>query len=98
MGDTRRVSAFNIFRRFRKAVLLKSEARDLLIDYWMGHANTEMKTRYGQQLIQDVIWRQQWAEKAGIGFELSDVDIRPGQHSSPDGQLSTVKEGREVAA
>jgi integrase len=30
---------FHAFRRFREAMLQKSEARQLLIDYWMGHEN-----------------------------------------------------------
>jgi integrase len=38
---------FHAFRRFREAVLQKSEARQLLIDYWMGHENDGMSTRYG---------------------------------------------------
>ena len=37
MGRTS--AGFHIFRRFREAILQMSEARTLLIDYWMGHAN-----------------------------------------------------------
>jgi hypothetical protein len=25
-----------------------------LIDYWMGHENPDMSTRYGKQLVEDV--------------------------------------------
>ena len=39
---------FHAFRRFREAVLQKSEARQLLIDYWMGHENDDMSTRYDE--------------------------------------------------
>jgi hypothetical protein len=33
---------FNIFRRFREAVLQRSDARQILIDYWMGHSSASM--------------------------------------------------------
>jgi hypothetical protein len=51
-------------------VLLASDARQILIDYWMGHENDEMSTRYGEQLLKNVAFRKQWAEKIGLGFEL----------------------------
>lgn len=61
---------FHAFRRFREAVLQKSEARQLLIDYWMGHENDDMSTRYGKQILEDVEYRKEWAEKVGLGFNL----------------------------
>jgi integrase len=61
---------FNVFRRFREAVLQRSEARQILIDYWMGHANPSMGDRYGRQLVEDVEYRQDEAKKVGLGFEL----------------------------
>jgi len=64
---------FHAFRRFRESVLLASDARQLLVDYWMGHENPEMSTRYGKQLLEDVKYRKQWAEKVGLGFELPRV-------------------------
>jgi integrase len=66
----RRGVRFHAFRRFRESVLQRSEARDLLIHFWMGHADREMSSRYGKQLIEDVQFRQQWAEKVGLGFTL----------------------------
>ena len=62
---------FHAFRRFRQAVLEKSEVRQLLIDFWLGHDNPDMSSRYGKQLTEDVEFRQEWAEKVGLGFELS---------------------------
>ena len=57
-------------------MLQKSEARALLVDYWMGHENRDMGTRYAKQLVEDVEWRKQWAEKVGLGFKLT--SLRPG--------------------
>ena len=68
MGRTR--VRFNAFRRFRESVLLRSECRQILIDYWMEHENPDMSARYGRQLIEDVKYRKEWAQKVGLGFDL----------------------------
>jgi integrase len=80
-------TGFHCFRRFRESVLQKSEARALLVDYWMGHENREMGTRYAKQLVEDVAWRKQWAKKVGLGFKLTDLQREIGQL----GQLSASK-------
>jgi integrase len=64
---------FHAFRRFRQSVLEKSEARQLLIDFWLGHKNLDMSSRYAKQLTEDMEFRQEWAEKVGLGFDLSEV-------------------------
>jgi hypothetical protein len=74
---------FHCLRRFRESVLQKSEASALLVDYWMGHENCEMGTRYAK----DVAWRKQWAQKIGLGFKLTDLQLEIGQL----GQLSARK-------
>lgn len=61
---------FHAFRRLRLATLQRSEVRQILIDHWMGHENGDMSSRYGKQLTEDVEFRQQWAEKVGLAFEL----------------------------
>ena len=65
---------FNAFRRFRESVLLRSECRQILIDYWMGHENPDMSARYGRQLIEDVKYRKEWAQKVGLGFDLPQAE------------------------
>jgi hypothetical protein len=70
MGRDQAGTLFNIFRRFREAVLQRSEARQILIDYWMGHSNPSMGDRYGRQLVEDVNYRQDQIRKVGLGFEL----------------------------
>jgi hypothetical protein len=59
-----------------------SEARALLVDYWMGHENREMGTRYAKQLVENVEWRKEWVEKIGLGFNLTSLQPevgKPGQ-------------------
>ena len=70
MGRDEAGTRFNIFRRFREAVLQRSDARQILIDYWMGHSNGSMADRYGKQLVEDIEYRQDQVKKVGLGFEL----------------------------
>jgi integrase len=70
MGIKEKGRLFHSFRRFRESILLRSETRNILINYWMGHSDEEMSTRYGKQLIEDDAWRMEWAEKTGLGFKL----------------------------
>ncbi len=70
MGRNEAGTRFNVFRRFREAVLQRSEARQILIDYWMGHSNPSMGDRYGKQLVEDVEYRQEQVKKVGLGFDL----------------------------
>ena len=70
MGRDQAGTLFNVFRRFREAVLQRSEVRQILIDYWMGRSNPNMGDRYGKQLVEDVNYRQDQIRKAGLGFEL----------------------------
>jgi hypothetical protein len=51
----------------------KSQNAALLADYWMGHENREMATRYAKQFVEEVAWRKQWAKKVGLDFKLSDL-------------------------
>lgn len=52
-------------------MLQRSEARQILIDYWMGHSNPSMGDRYGKQLVEDVVCRQEQVKKVGLGFDLT---------------------------
>jgi hypothetical protein len=70
MGRGEAGTLFNVFRRFREVVLQRSDARQILIDYWMGHSNASMGDRYGKQLVEDIEYRQAQVKKVGLGFEL----------------------------
>jgi len=53
-----------------------------LIKLWLGHSQNLMDL-YAAQLRHDVVYRREWCESAGLGFELgelgykSEVPIRP---------------------
>jgi hypothetical protein len=70
MGRAETGTRFNVFRCFREAILQRSEARQIPIDYWMGHSNTTMADRYGKQFVEDVAYRQDQVSKVGLGFEV----------------------------
>ncbi len=91
----RESAGFHTFRRFRESILQMSEARTLLIDYWMGYANGEMSGRYGKQLLDNVQWRRECADKVGLGFALPKEKEQPLMDKS--GQVLQDEE-QEVAA
>ncbi len=76
-------AGFHCFRRFRESVLQMSDARNLLVDYWMGYENREMGTRYAKQLLENIEWRREWAEKVGLGFKLPSLPLGIGQLGQP---------------
>ena len=94
-GMGRESARFHTFRRFRESILQMSEARTLLIDYWMGHANGEMSGRYGKQLLDNVQWRKQCAAKVGLDFVLPTSKRQP--MIDKLGQVLRVEEQEAVA-
>ena len=56
---------------------------------WLGHANRDVTDRYAEQLKEDVEWRREVAENAGLGFKLPSVE-------SSVGPLATKTEKIEV--
>jgi integrase len=60
---------FHAFRRFRLTWLRKNAVPKDLERFWMGHAAEEVGDFYSM-LKEDVAFRQEWAERIGLGFEL----------------------------
>ena len=65
---------FHAFRRFRLTWLRKNAVLRDLERFWMGHAAEEVRDLYSKLKV-DVAFRQEWAERIGLGFEL--VHIGP---------------------
>lgn len=65
---------FHAFRRFRLTWLRKNAAPKDLERFWMGHAVQEVGDLYSK-LREDAAFRQECAERIGLGFEL--VHIGP---------------------
>lgn len=60
---------FHSFRRFRLTWLRKRGAPKDLERFWMGLAPEEVGDLYSK-LMDDVAFRQEWAGRIGLGFEL----------------------------
>jgi hypothetical protein len=43
----------------------------------MGHANKDITGMYAEQLQEDVEYRQEWASKIGLEFDLEAPDAIP---------------------
>ena len=63
---------FHVFRRFRFALLRKAGVPEHLIMLWLGHSQ-DLTDRYAAQLYEDVAYRREWCERAGLGFELGEL-------------------------
>jgi len=86
-----RGKAFHAFRRFRTAHLRKNRVPWDLQKLWLGHANKDVTDRYAEQLKEDVEWRKQEAEKAGLGFKLPSIESSVGLLGLPKRQKSKLK-------
>ena len=69
-----RGKGFHAFRRFRTAYMRKNQVPWDLQKLWLGHANRDVTDRYAEQLKEDVEWRKEVAENAGLGFKLPTVE------------------------
>jgi integrase len=66
---------FHSFRRYRAAVLRKAQVPEDLIGLWLGHSRS-LTDRYATQLREDVAYRSEWCERAGLGFQLGYVGLQ----------------------
>jgi hypothetical protein len=57
----------------------------------MGHENREMGTRYAKQLIENIPWGKEWAEKVGLGFKLPTLESSVGRLGLPKQQKSKLE-------
>lgn len=69
-------AGFHAFRRFRIAILRRAHVPEDLLRFWVGHAATNVTDLYAAQLRGDTQFRQEWVERAGLGFQLGYVGIK----------------------
>jgi integrase len=65
-------TSFHAFRRFRTTWLRKHRTPEDLIKLWLGHAEESITDSYSK-VKDDLQYRQQEAERIGIGFEISPI-------------------------
>jgi integrase len=61
---------FHAFRRFRAETLRRERVPEDLVRFWLGHASASVTDTYANGLCEGLAWRQAWAERAGLGFNL----------------------------
>jgi integrase len=59
---------FHALRRFRTETLRRARVPEDLIRLWLGHAGNSMTDTYAKGLATDINWRQEWANRVGLGF------------------------------
>jgi integrase len=67
---------FHALRRFRAETLRRARVPEDLIRLWLGHAARSMTDIYAVGLRDDQAWRQEWCERAGLGFQLGHVGTK----------------------
>ena len=71
------IPGFHSIRRWRVSYLKTIGTPESLLRAWIGHSNgNDITARYDKS-ADDKEWRQNWANKCGIGFELPEID-KPG--------------------
>jgi integrase len=71
MLHSKRKVGFHVFRRFRTSILRKARVPEDLLKLWLGHASKSVTDDYARQLREDLPFRQEWAERAALGFSIS---------------------------
>jgi integrase len=70
LHDTKKVG-LHAFRRFRTEVLRRARVPEDLTRLWLGHAKETVTDLYADGLKNDAAWRQEWCDKAGLGFSIN---------------------------
>jgi integrase len=70
LHDTGVKVGFHAFRRYRAQVLRRARVPEDLVGLWLGHARRTVTDLYAAGLQNDLAWRSEWAEKAGLGFPV----------------------------
>lgn len=69
------LKGWHVLRRFRVTWLRETGTPEDILQHWLGHnSNRSITDRYSK-LAQNVKLRQEWAEKAGLGFCLGNPVI-----------------------
>jgi hypothetical protein len=58
---------------------------------WLGHANRDVTDRYAEQLKEDVEWRKEVVENAGLRFKSPTVEGSVGLLGLPKQKNSKLK-------
>jgi integrase len=63
------IPGFHSLRRWRVSYLKSIGTPESLLKSWIGHSSSDITARYDKS-ADDKQWRNEWANKVGIGFDL----------------------------
>jgi len=55
----------------RAETLRRERVPEGLVRFWLGHASASVTDNYANGLREDLAWRQDWAQRIGLGFTTS---------------------------
>ncbi len=74
LGATGKKIGFHAFRRFRATHLRSEGVPEDFVMFWLGHKEKTITDRYSK-MKERLELRKEWAEKAGLGFQLPGVKV-----------------------
>src|SRR6202007_1877310 len=78
---------FHTFRRFRTTPLRKNRVPEDLLRFWIGHANKTITDTYCK-VQEDIAFRQEVADKVGLGFVLENPIVRNVRNNSKEVEVT----------
>jgi integrase len=82
------IPGFHSARRWRVSYLKTIGTPESLLKFWLGHSNGDDTTARYDKSCDDHEWRQSWANRCGIGFELP--ELCQSGHPAPRGIKSAI--------
>jgi integrase len=70
LHSTGKKIGLHAFRRFRTETLRRARVPEDLTKLWLGHSKETVTDLYAGGLQNDLAWRSEWCERAGLGFTL----------------------------
>ena len=72
----RRHVRLHALRRFRTETLRRERVPEDLVRLWLGHARRSVTDTHARGLADDLAWRQEWANRVGLGFVLGCMGLQ----------------------
>jgi integrase len=80
---------FHTFRRFRTTHLRKNRVPEDLLRFWIGHADKTITDTYCK-VQEDIAFRQEVADKVGLGFVLENPIVRNVRNNSKEVEVAVA--------
>jgi integrase len=92
------IPGFHSMRRWRVSYLKMIGTPEPLLKAWIGHSSGKDITARYDKSADDREWRQTWANKCGIGFELPEILKAPHTYRAPAKTVTPATEATPYQA